>query len=75
MATELGDLALFLAHVAPFYPNNLAYLPDQIGVLLDTNARAALGPLGAPRAGADSARQLEGDSCLIKIVGLRYIFA
>uniref|UniRef100_A0A453D2E6 Protein SDA1 n=1 Tax=Aegilops tauschii subsp. strangulata TaxID=200361 RepID=A0A453D2E6_AEGTS len=32
--------ALFLAHVAPFYPNDLADLPDQIGGLLDTNARA-----------------------------------
>lgn len=39
-AKELGDLALFLAHVAPFYPNDLADLPDQIGGLLDTNARA-----------------------------------
>ncbi|CAM0902564.1 unnamed protein product [Alopecurus aequalis] len=38
-AKELGDLALFLAHVAPFYPNDLADLPDQIGGLLDTNAR------------------------------------
>lgn len=40
VAKELGDLALFLAHVAPFYPNDLADLPDQIGGLLDTNARA-----------------------------------
>ncbi|GJN26353.1 hypothetical protein PR202_gb14278 [Eleusine coracana subsp. coracana] len=39
VAKELGDLALFLAHVAPFYPNDLADLPDQIGGLLDTNAR------------------------------------
>lgn len=39
-AKELGDLALFLAHVAPFYPDDLADLPDQIGGLLDTNARA-----------------------------------
>ncbi|KAM3258349.1 hypothetical protein ACQJBY_050235 [Aegilops geniculata] len=39
-AKELGDLALFLAHVAPFYPNDLADLPDHIGGLLDTNARA-----------------------------------
>lgn len=39
MAKELGDLALFLAHVAPFYPDDLAELPDQIGGLLDTNAR------------------------------------
>ncbi|KAL6651447.1 hypothetical protein ACP70R_010372 [Stipagrostis hirtigluma subsp. patula] len=39
VAKELGDLALFLAHVAPFYPNELADLPDQIGGLLDTNAR------------------------------------
>ncbi|KAF7011338.1 LOW QUALITY PROTEIN: hypothetical protein CFC21_025660 [Triticum aestivum] len=38
-AKELGDLALFLTHVAPFYPNDLADLP-QIGGLLDTNARA-----------------------------------
>nr|CAJ86217.1 H0323C08.9 [Oryza sativa] len=40
VAKELGDLALFLAHVAPFYPDDLADLPDQIGGLLDTNARA-----------------------------------
>ncbi|XP_006653797.3 protein SDA1 homolog [Oryza brachyantha] len=40
VAKELGDLALFLAHVAPFYPEDLADLPDQIGGLLDTNARA-----------------------------------
>ncbi|XP_062226850.1 uncharacterized protein LOC133925049 [Phragmites australis] len=39
VAKELGDLALFLAHVAPFYPDDLADLPDQIGGLLDTNAR------------------------------------
>ncbi|OEL17768.1 Protein SDA1-like protein [Dichanthelium oligosanthes] len=39
VARELGDLALFLAHVAPFYPDDLADLPDQIGGLLDTNAR------------------------------------
>ncbi|KAJ1272923.1 hypothetical protein BS78_06G240200 [Paspalum vaginatum] len=39
VAKELGDLALFLAHVAPFYPDDLAELPDQIGCLLDTNAR------------------------------------
>uniref|UniRef100_A0A0E0KVL8 Protein SDA1 n=1 Tax=Oryza punctata TaxID=4537 RepID=A0A0E0KVL8_ORYPU len=40
VAKELGDLALFFAHVAPFYPEDLADLPDQIGGLLDTNARA-----------------------------------
>lgn len=39
VAKELGDLALFLAHVAPFYPNDLAELPDHIGGLLDKNAR------------------------------------
>jgi protein SDA1 len=39
VAKELGDLALFLAHVAPFYPDDLADLPDQIRGLLDTNAR------------------------------------
>ncbi|XP_062185408.1 uncharacterized protein LOC133888997 [Phragmites australis] len=39
VAKELGDLALFLAHVAPFYPDDLADLPDQTGGLLDTNAR------------------------------------
>ena len=39
VAKELGDLALFLAHVAPFYPDDLDDLPEQIGGLLDTNAR------------------------------------
>ncbi|TVU16160.1 hypothetical protein EJB05_39711 [Eragrostis curvula] len=39
VAKELGDLALFLAHVAPFYPDALHELPNQIGGLLDTNAR------------------------------------
>jgi protein SDA1 len=39
VAKHLGDLVLFLAHVAPFYPNDLEDLPDQIGKLLDENAR------------------------------------
>jgi protein SDA1 len=39
VAKDLGDHALFLAHVAPFYPNDLEDLPDQIGMLLDENAR------------------------------------
>jgi protein SDA1 len=39
VAKDLGDHALFLAHVAPFYPNDLEDLPDQIGKLLDENAR------------------------------------
>jgi hypothetical protein len=36
---ELRDFALFLTHVAPFYPYDLADMVDQIGVCL-TQARA-----------------------------------
>ena len=56
MAKELGNLALFLAHVAPFYPDDLADLPDQIGGLLrHQSAQAAAGAQVAPLAGAYTA--------------------
>ncbi|KAF8649297.1 hypothetical protein HU200_064356 [Digitaria exilis] len=41
VAKELGDLALFLAHVAPFYPDDLADLPDQIGAEEESRAKRA----------------------------------
>jgi protein SDA1 len=47
-AKDLGDLALFLAHVAPFYtddPADLDLPADRIVDLLDTNARALPSPL------------------------------
>lgn len=39
-AKEFGNLALFLTQLAPFYPEDLADLADQIAGLLDTNAHA-----------------------------------
>ncbi|TVU00900.1 hypothetical protein EJB05_53631 [Eragrostis curvula] len=39
VAKELGDLAMFLANVAPFYREDIADLPGQIAGLLDANAR------------------------------------
>ncbi|KAK9113570.1 hypothetical protein Syun_020367 [Stephania yunnanensis] len=40
VAKELGDLALFLAQVAPFYPTHLADFPNKLAGLLGSAARS-----------------------------------
>ncbi|KAM7487229.1 hypothetical protein LguiB_024713 [Lonicera macranthoides] len=40
VAKDLGDRAMFLAHVTPFYPNHLADFPKQLADLLRSAARA-----------------------------------
>lgn len=40
VAKELGDRAMFLAHVTPFYPNQLAAFPAQLTDLLRTSCLA-----------------------------------
>ncbi|XP_020100893.1 protein SDA1 homolog isoform X2 [Ananas comosus] len=40
VAKEVGDLAMFLAHVAPFYPDKLADFPSQVADLLRSDARS-----------------------------------
>ncbi|KAK7270830.1 hypothetical protein RJT34_26287 [Clitoria ternatea] len=39
VAHDLGERALFLAHVAPFYPNHLAHFPTKLADLLRRRAR------------------------------------
>ncbi|PIA30349.1 hypothetical protein AQUCO_05600053v1 [Aquilegia coerulea] len=40
VAKELGDLAMFLSHVTPFYPNQLADFPKKLSDLLHSTARS-----------------------------------
>ncbi|CAL9073749.1 unnamed protein product [Musa textilis] len=40
LAKDLGDLAMFLAHVTPFYPDKLANFPRQMADLLRVDSRA-----------------------------------
>lgn len=40
VAKELGERAMFLAHVTPFYPNYLSEFPKQLADLLRTSARS-----------------------------------
>lgn len=40
VAKDLGDRAMFLAHVTPFYPNQLADFPKQLADLLRSASRA-----------------------------------
>ncbi|XP_062092307.1 uncharacterized protein LOC133798125 [Humulus lupulus] len=39
VAKDLGDWAMFLAHVTPFYPKQLAQFPNQLAELLRSSAR------------------------------------
>lgn len=39
VSKDLGDLAMFLAHMIPFYPLELAEFPGQVSDILRTNAR------------------------------------
>ena len=38
VAKDLGDWAMFLAHVTPFYPKQLAQFPNQLADLLSSSA-------------------------------------
>ncbi len=40
VAKDLGDRALLLAHVTPFYPNHLADFPKQLADLLASTSRS-----------------------------------
>lgn len=40
VAKDLGDLAMFLAHVTPFYPKHLDQFPNQLADLLHSTARS-----------------------------------
>ncbi|KAL5991132.1 hypothetical protein ACLOJK_012038 [Asimina triloba] len=40
VAKDLGDMAMFLAHVSPFYPKHLADLPKKLADLLRSAARS-----------------------------------
>ena len=40
VAKDLGDRALILAHVTPFYPNHLADFPKQLAGLLSSASRS-----------------------------------
>lgn len=40
LAKDLGDMAMFLAHVTPFYPDKLANFPRQIADLLRVDSQA-----------------------------------
>ncbi|KAF5175194.1 Sda1-like protein [Thalictrum thalictroides] len=40
VAKELGDLAMFLSHVTPFYPNHLSDFPKKLSDLLHSAARS-----------------------------------
>ncbi|KAF2307090.1 hypothetical protein GH714_024769 [Hevea brasiliensis] len=40
IAKDLGDRAMFLAHVTPFYPKQLAKFPSQLAEFLKTSARS-----------------------------------
>ncbi|KAK7824490.1 protein sda1 like protein [Quercus suber] len=40
VAKDLGDRALILAHVTPFYPNHLAEFPKQLAGLLSSASRS-----------------------------------
>lgn len=39
VAKDLGDRAMFLAHVTPFYPTHLAHFPAQLAEFLRSSAR------------------------------------
>ncbi|XP_021901267.1 protein SDA1 homolog [Carica papaya] len=39
VSKDLGDRSMFLAHVAPFYPNQLAHFPLQLADFLRSSAR------------------------------------
>ncbi|KAM7274756.1 hypothetical protein ACFE04_016622 [Oxalis oulophora] len=39
VAKDLGDRAMFLAHVTPFYPQQLAQFPSQLAEFLKTSAK------------------------------------
>ncbi|XP_037492595.1 protein SDA1 homolog [Jatropha curcas] len=40
IAKDLGDRAMFLAHVTPFYPKQLAHFPSQLVEFLKSSARS-----------------------------------
>lgn len=40
IAKELGDRAMFLAHVTPFYPNQLANFPRQLAEFLESSSKS-----------------------------------
>ncbi|XP_047963855.1 protein SDA1 homolog [Salvia hispanica] len=45
VAKDLGDRAMFLAHVTPFYPKELAQFPTELVQLLESSAKSLLSGL------------------------------
>ncbi|CAA3021604.1 SDA1 homolog isoform X1 [Olea europaea subsp. europaea] len=71
VAKDLGDRALFLAHVTPFYPKQLAQFPKELAQFLKSSARSL--PSGL-RVHVTQALILLSNRKLVDIVGTLELF-